>query len=123
MFPDANASFRNRSCHPVHQVNYGQIQDIFYIELNNHGHPDADHKFLLARVTPCDISSHKDATEELVEYQNMARNTLIIHLNTIEAVVGQVKRHNTWSIVDRRKGAVQTLFTGNNNTPSDVLDS
>lgn len=120
MFPDANANFRNRDDHPIHQVNYGRIDDIFYVRLNEHGDPDADNDFLLARVTPCNIDNNEDATEELVEYTKMANQQLIIHLNSVEAAVGRVKRHTKWSIIDRSRGAVRTLFTSDQNAPGEV---
>ena len=121
MFPDANASFRNQIDQPVHQVNYGQIEDVFYVQLNDHGDSTMTCSFLLARVTPCDISGNEDATEELVEYKNMSRQSLIVHLSSIEAAVGRVKRYNTWYIVDRSRGAVRTLFMDDNNAPFDAF--
>ncbi|KAF8601095.1 hypothetical protein BDV93DRAFT_546050 [Ceratobasidium sp. AG-I] len=123
MFPDANASFRRRDDQPVHQVNYGRVEDIFHVELDDHGDPDAARTFLLARVTPCDISDNDDATEELVEYKNMSRQLLIVHLSSIEAAVGRIKRYNTWSIVDRSRGAVRTLFMDDNNAPFDAFEN
>lgn len=118
MFPDANASFRNRKDNPVHQVNYGQLLDIFYLKLNEHGDPKVGNDFLLARVLPCNITSGQDATSEVVEYRSMAAQPLIINLITVGAAVGRVKRHETWCIIDRSKGAVQTLFTDDDNTPN-----
>ncbi|QRV80941.1 Transposase family Tnp2 protein [Ceratobasidium sp. AG-Ba] len=111
LFPDANARFTRQDDEPVQQIQYGQIQDIFYVELREHGEPDIDRKFLLARILPCDIERLGDATEELVKYKRMKRFQTVVHLNTVEAVVGRVKRHDTWFIVDQSKGAVRTLFT------------
>ncbi|QRV93204.1 hypothetical protein RhiJN_21257 [Ceratobasidium sp. AG-Ba] len=111
LFPDANSRFNGRDDEPVHQVQYGQIQDIFYIELKEHGESNIDQKFLLARILPCDIERPGDATEDIVKYKRMKRSLTVVHLNTVEAVVGRVKRHDTWFIIDRSRGAVRTLFT------------
>lgn len=118
MFPDANASFRNRKDVPIRQVNYGQLLDIFYLKLNEHGDPKVGNDFLLARVLPCKITSGEDATSQVVEYRSMEAQPLIINLVTIGAAVGRVKRHETWCIIDRSKGAVHTLFMDNDNTPN-----
>ena len=119
MFPDANANYRNRPDNAVHQVNYGQIQDIFYVELKEHGDPEADNTYLLARINPCEITRGEDAAEECVEYMRMASHSIIVNLLSVEAAVGRVRRHTTWCIIDRSHGAVRTLFTGDDNAPTE----
>jgi hypothetical protein len=122
MFPDANASFCKREDRPIQEVNYGQIDNIFYLELKEHSDPNVDQQLLLARITPCEIECHEDATEGLVEYSKMSTAPLIVHLNSVEASVGRVKWHTTWSIVDRSRGAIRTLFTNDNNAPREHED-
>ncbi|KAF8595015.1 hypothetical protein BDV93DRAFT_548992 [Ceratobasidium sp. AG-I] len=122
MFPDANANYRSRPDNTVHQVNYRQIQDIFYVELKESGDPEADSAYLLARIKPCEIIRGEDAAEECVEYTRMANHSIIVHLLSVEAAVGRVRRHTTWCIIDRSHGAVRTLFADDDNALID-LDS
>ncbi|KAG8736058.1 hypothetical protein FRC10_009732 [Ceratobasidium sp. 414] len=103
IFPDANAHFCNRDDEPVQQVNYGQLQDIFYVELKERSDPDVGTKCLLGRVLPCGIRNPADATKELVEYQHMATASMIIHLNSIEAC-----------------NSVHTLFTNGDNAADEA---
>lgn len=117
MWPDANAHSRRLPDHPVREINYGQLVDIFYIELNEHNDANAGTKYLLGHVLPSKILKHQDAAEKVVEYQQMDRNPLIINLLSIDATVGRVKRHNTWGIVDRSRDAVRTLFIDDDNAP------
>jgi hypothetical protein len=122
MYPDANASFRNRDDRPFRQVNYGQLLDIIYLKLKPDGdYPDVDLEYLLAHILPCETFTHNDAASTLVEYEKMAGHSLIVHLSSVEAVVGRAKRHNTWGIIDRSKGAVRTLFTNDNHQPDEEL--
>ncbi|KAF8680006.1 Transposase family tnp2 [Rhizoctonia solani] len=122
MYPDANASFRNRADRPVRQVNYGQLLDIIYLKLKpNEHYPNVDLEYLLAHILPCETFTHDDATSTLVEYQKMAGHSIAVHLNSVEAVVGRAKRDDTWGIIDRSNGAVRTLFTNDNNQPGEEL--
>ncbi|KAF8747130.1 Transposase family tnp2 [Rhizoctonia solani] len=108
MYPDANASFRNRADQPVRQVNYGQLLDIIYLKLKpNEHYSNVDLEYLLAHILPCETFTHDDATSTLVEYQKMAGHSIVVHLNSVEAVVGRAKRDDTWGIIDRSNGAVR----------------
>lgn len=91
MFPDSNAAFRNRPDVPVAEVNYGQLDDIYFVELRDHGHADVPRRFLLARVTPCETYG-RDATKRLVSY-TCTLPQIIINLQVIEAAVGRIPRN------------------------------
>ncbi|CAE6456355.1 unnamed protein product, partial [Rhizoctonia solani] len=117
MFPDRNAARRRQRDEPYSEINYGQLQDIFYVKLRDHGDPTIPRSFLLARVLLCDITKGRDASRELVEYKKLESSARIINLLTVECAVGRAKRASTWGIIDRSQGAVRTLFTNEDNVP------
>ncbi|CCO36849.1 hypothetical protein BN14_10996 [Rhizoctonia solani AG-1 IB] len=117
MFPDRNTARRRADDDPFRQVNYGELLDIFYVELKDHGDPDIGRTFLLARVLLCQLLKWKDGSKEVVEYKEMESSPRIINLLTIESTIGRVQRHKTWGIIDRSRNAVRTLFTDDDNAP------
>ncbi|CCO31395.1 hypothetical protein BN14_05436 [Rhizoctonia solani AG-1 IB] len=117
MFPDRNTARRRANDDPFRQVNYGELLDIFYVELKDHGDPDIGRTFLLARVLLCQLLKWKDGSKEVVEYKEMESSPRIINLLTIESTIGRVQRHKTWGIIDRSRNAVRTLFTDHDNAP------
>ena len=64
--------------------------------------------YLLGFVEPC-ITNGKDATRELTMYTRMSTATFI-DIRTIGFVVGCMKRHNEWWIVDRSGELAWTVF-------------
>jgi hypothetical protein len=69
--------------------------------------------YLLARVEPCDTDGLDAASpaHPVVTYtQQDVGSPIIIHVNTIVAVVGRIQMGNTWAIVDRSRDNVRTQF-------------
>ncbi|CCO37326.1 hypothetical protein BN14_11481 [Rhizoctonia solani AG-1 IB] len=110
MFPDRNTARRRADDDPFRQVNYGELLDIFYVKLKDHGDPDIGRTFLLARVLLCQLLKWKDGSKEVDEYKEMESSPSIINLLTIESTIGRVQRHKTLGIIDRSRNAVRTLF-------------
>ncbi|KAF8599003.1 hypothetical protein BDV93DRAFT_560783 [Ceratobasidium sp. AG-I] len=127
LFPYANAAFRHRPDVPQREIQYGQLTDIFKVNISD---PDgsssdsddtmsddsnttthSDKFLLLARLLPCDTQG-RDAThhDEIVRYDNTL-TPIMVDLRTIEAVIGRIERANGWVIVDRSGSAARTTFT------------
>jgi hypothetical protein len=69
--------------------------------------------YLLACVEPCDTGGLDAASpaHPVVTYTQLnVGSPIIIHVNTIVAVVGRVQMGNTWAIVDRSRGNARTQF-------------
>ncbi|KAF8692451.1 Transposase family tnp2, partial [Rhizoctonia solani] len=133
LWPDANAAFQRCNNIPFQEVLYGQIHNIYFVvfkklyldgtktesEEDEDGEElDEDTKelkelqkqrklFLLAFIEPCNTRG-LDATKPntpVVKYKDMLTPHMV-HINTIEAVVGQVLQGDLWAIVDcSQKGA------------------
>ncbi|CAE6475319.1 unnamed protein product [Rhizoctonia solani] len=113
LLPDANAAFRNRRDRPVRENQYGRLLDIYYVVYEE---SDGTRKpYLLAFIQPCDTRG-MDATRPetpVVSYEDMLTPHMV-HLNTIEAVIGRVRRGNRWAIVDRNRSGIRTHFVDDN---------
>ncbi|CAE6444950.1 unnamed protein product [Rhizoctonia solani] len=133
LFPDANAAFRNRRDVPVQEVLYGQVHDIYFVvfvepakdenssevetedEDEDEGELDEEQRrrkpYLLAFIEPCDTGG-LDATNPatpVVKYRSMLTSHMV-HIHTIEAVVGRVPQGNSWAIIDRSHNGARTVF-------------
>ncbi|GAB1527100.1 hypothetical protein RhiTH_010275 [Rhizoctonia solani] len=135
LFPDANAAFHNRRDVPVQEVLYGQVHNIYFVifvepqkKKNNSGNgkdkdkdKDKDGDFnerqqkrkpyLLAFIEPCDTGG-LDATKPetpVVKYRRMLTPHMV-HIHTIEAVVGRVPQGDSWAIIDRSRNGARTVF-------------
>ncbi|KDN34875.1 hypothetical protein RSAG8_12062, partial [Rhizoctonia solani AG-8 WAC10335] len=110
LLPDANAAFRNRPDHPFRENQYGRLLDIYYVvykERNGNRKP-----YLLAFIQPCDTHG-MDATHPetpVVTYKDMLTPHMV-HLDTIEAVIGRIQCGGRWAIVDRNRSGIRTQFT------------
>ncbi|KAG8735380.1 hypothetical protein FRC10_010677 [Ceratobasidium sp. 414] len=112
LLPDTNAAFRNRLDVPVRQTNYGQVLDIFYIEFLEDPENNIRRPYLLACVQGCETGGLDAALPEnpLVMYCKLT-SPYIIHIDTIEAVIGRIKvDHNTWAIIDWSWSGARTQF-------------
>ncbi|CAE6431615.1 unnamed protein product, partial [Rhizoctonia solani] len=122
LLPDRNTAFRNRPDRPFRQTHYGRVLDIYYVEFitqkpkeateNEPAVPRITEPYLLVRIRECNTGG-LDATDPLnrvVKYSQL--NTPdIIHIDTINAVVGRMKVDNrNWAIIDRSASGARTQF-------------
>jgi hypothetical protein len=63
---------------------------------------------LLAVITPCKTDG-KDATKPVTEY-TMFHKTIVTDLQSVQCVVGRVRRRNTWGIIDRSMDEARPEF-------------
>ncbi|TFK45219.1 hypothetical protein OE88DRAFT_1715451 [Heliocybe sulcata] len=85
------------------KVYYGQLLHILVCELPASefwGAQLGGKRYILAHIKPA-ITGNKDATEEVVSYQNF-RESAVIDLQAIMAVVGRVLTRDKWGIIDRK---------------------
>ena len=92
------------------QTFYGQLKYVLELQLPHSEDIGILRKqyYLLGFVEPC-ITNGKDATREFIMYTRMSM-AIFIDIRAIGSVVGHVKRHNEWGIVDRSGGLTQTVF-------------
>ncbi|CAE7227515.1 unnamed protein product, partial [Rhizoctonia solani] len=117
LLPDANARYRNRPEAQFRQTNYGRLLDIYYVEfvVDLDNPEETREPFLLARVEEC-MTGGLDATlreNPLVTYTRM-RTPEIIHIESINAVIGRAHIGNCWSIIDRSRNGARTQFVDEN---------
>ncbi|KAF8749010.1 hypothetical protein RHS01_10413 [Rhizoctonia solani] len=112
LLPDRNAAFRRRDDNPMRQVQYGRLLDIYYVEYTKQDEQNARVPYLLARIAECETGG-LDAAQRgtpLVKY-NRVLTPVIVHLETINAVIGRVSLgSNAWAIVDRSRDGARTQF-------------
>ncbi|KAB5588211.1 Transposase family Tnp2 protein [Ceratobasidium theobromae] len=118
LLPDANAAFQNRPDVPVRQTQYGQLLDIYYVEFfEENGFPTP---FILARIQPCDTCGLDAALPQPSPVKYTCKlGTHIVHIMTIEAVIGRVKLDHGWAIIDRSREAVHTQFVNDDGNELD----
>ncbi|KAJ7688114.1 hypothetical protein B0H17DRAFT_1135769 [Mycena rosella] len=63
---------------------------------------------LLAVLTPCSTSG-KDATQEMVTY-TQTNSQIVTDLQSVSAVIGQIKTRGKWVIIDRTGGLIKPEF-------------
>ncbi|KAG9089763.1 hypothetical protein FRC07_012261 [Ceratobasidium sp. 392] len=117
LLPDRYAHLPRARDHPMRQVHYGRVQDVFYVEYIRDLATNERVPYLLARVQPCNTQAGLDAARP--NHPTVTYNRLlapqIIHLGTVDAAVGRVwiGGRNTWAIVDRSRSA-RTQFNDEN---------
>ena len=92
------------------QTFYGQLKYVLELQLSHSediGIPRKQ-RYLLGFVESC-ITNGKDATRELNMYTRMS-TAIFIDIRAIGSMVGRVKRHNEWGIVDRSGELARTVF-------------
>ncbi|KAF8700537.1 hypothetical protein RHS03_06647, partial [Rhizoctonia solani] len=136
LWPNANVAFQRRNNVPFQEVHYGQIHNIYFVvfekpyldgsksESKEEDREELDEAkkelkelqkqqkpFLLAFIEPCNTRG-LDATNPntpVVKYKDMLTPHMV-HINTIEAVVGRVPQGDLWAIVDRSWKGARTVF-------------
>ena len=87
---------------------------------------------LLAVITPCKTDG-RDATKSVTEYTKVL-STIVTDLQSVQCVVGRVRRRATWGIIDRnidearpefisRVDATTKRMTDNENDSEPDLDT
>ncbi|KAB5591318.1 hypothetical protein CTheo_5234 [Ceratobasidium theobromae] len=113
LLPDANAAFRNRPDVPRREVQYGKLLDLYYVVYVEHDGKRVP--YILAHIEPCETHG-LDATQPqtpVVSYNRMLPSH-IVHIQTIESVVGRIKQDSGWAIVDRSRSGARTEFVDEN---------
>ncbi|KAL5639602.1 hypothetical protein ACGC1H_006272 [Rhizoctonia solani] len=122
LLPDRNTAFRNRRDVPFRQTHYGRVLDIYYVEFvtrkpkeGTETEPEVPRiaePYLLVRIQECKTGG-LDATDprnRVVRYSEL-QTPDIIHIDTINAVVGRIKLDNrSWAIIDRSANGARTQF-------------
>ncbi|CAE7062528.1 unnamed protein product [Rhizoctonia solani] len=122
LLPDQNTAFRNRPDTPFRQTYYGRVLDIYYVEFviqkpkeateRQPAVPRIAEQFLLVRIQECNTGG-LDATKRanrVVKYTQLSTPD-IIHIDTINAVIGRMKSDNrNWAILDRSASGARTQF-------------
>ncbi|KAG8737100.1 hypothetical protein FRC12_017271 [Ceratobasidium sp. 428] len=110
--PDANARFRNRRDRPVRRTYYGRVLDVYYLKFIEDIENNTRRPYLLVRILECQTGGRDAALPEnpQVKYDRIGPAS-IIHIDTINAVVGRVQlNRNTWAIVDQSRHGARTQF-------------
>ena len=92
------------------QTFYGQLKYVLELQLPHSediGIPRKQ-RYLSGFVEPS-ITNGKDMTQEYTMFTQMSM-AIFIDVRAIGSVVGHVKRHNKWGIVDRSGELAQTVF-------------
>lgn len=63
---------------------------------------------LLAVITPCKTDGN-DASKSVTEYTKL-HSTIVTDLQSVQCVVGRVRRRNTWGIIDRNSDEARPEF-------------
>jgi hypothetical protein len=104
-----NRRGRNEPAETI-QMFYGQLQ--YILECHLLRVPSLNLKkpqmFLLALVVPCKAYS-KDATREPTAYSTIS-TSIVIDLQAIGCIMGQVKRGKEWGIIDHSGKLARTVF-------------
>ncbi|KAG9095747.1 hypothetical protein FS749_009884 [Ceratobasidium sp. UAMH 11750] len=109
LLPDCNAAFRRLEDIPYRRTCYSRLMDIYYIEFT--GLDNVRAPYVLLAVQECKTDG-RDAVllaNPVVTYTQLA-STVLIHVDTVVAVVGRVRIGNAWAIVDRSRGNARTRF-------------
>ncbi|KAG9083055.1 hypothetical protein FS749_006340 [Ceratobasidium sp. UAMH 11750] len=112
LLPDANARFRHRPDVPVRVTHYGRVLDAYYLEFIEDIENNTRRPFVLARVMEC-VTGGLDAAlpENPYVVYNRMRSPSIIHIHTINAVIGRIQvEPNTWAIIDASRHGARTQF-------------
>ncbi|QRW03146.1 Transposase family tnp2 [Ceratobasidium sp. AG-Ba] len=124
VLPDQNYRRARADDVPHRVIQYGRVQDIFYVEYKQNRPIEKRKPYLLALVQECNTNG-LDATlpeNPLVTY-NRLETAHIINLGAVHAAVGRIKvgGRNTWAIVDRSRGA-RTQFNNDDGIPDPDLN-
>jgi hypothetical protein len=98
----------------VAQITYGRLHYVVVFELP--ALPIAGQTFSLptiyrlACVRACRGLFGRDATAEIVEFEDLEPTSTFVHVGVIECTVGRVKTLNKWSIIDRSSEWARTIF-------------
>ncbi|KAG9076255.1 hypothetical protein FS749_011990 [Ceratobasidium sp. UAMH 11750] len=114
LLPDGNAVNRFGEDQPFREVQYGRLLDIFHLVfIENDG---SRKRYLLARIQLCETDGLDAALPEnpVVTFdmrESMRGSPIIIHIDTIVAVVGIIHLDGPrWAIVDRSRGCMRAQF-------------
>ena len=114
LFPDQNALLSAKPDDPLRQIQYGRLLHIidftFPAYLQAGRTFDMDRIYRLACILPCKVLRHGDATEEIVEFEEMERTPVYVHIGVVECLVGRVKTQTGWAIIDRSDTYAWTVF-------------
>jgi hypothetical protein len=114
LFPDQNAEDSAKPDDPISQIQYGRLAYILVLEMD--AFPQAGEPFLqasthrLACILPCKLLNNEDATETIVEFNQMEQTPIFVHVGVVECSVGRVKTPTGWSIIDRSNNFARTVF-------------
>ena len=114
MVPDKNQLDPTQPDEPVSQTQYSRLCYIITFDLPPFPHAGKDFvqckTYRLACIQPCCILDPGDATQKLIEMEDMQDTPIFVHLGVVECSVGRVRMPTGWSIVDRSSKWARTVF-------------
>ncbi|KAG1902777.1 uncharacterized protein F5891DRAFT_948301 [Suillus fuscotomentosus] len=102
----------NGALHVVQLVQYGHLEKILVFSLSNdtQWRGLAGKTLLLVLIRPCQTEGRNATKEEARYSRNLA--SIITDLWNVKGVVGMVKSHREWTIIDRRSSFAKPAFDG-----------
>ncbi len=114
MLVDLNACRRRAAPVFKSQVFYGQLENVFVVQLPSNprlGLPNAT-TLILAAIWCCDILATPIDGLGTPYYENMGRRE-VVDVTCVQCLVGHVKVRNGWGIIDRSSELNRAVYNPN----------
>jgi hypothetical protein len=114
MLVDKNARHPKKPVDLESHVFFGQLQNIFVIELGASPMLGLTKKttLILAAIRAC--AEPQMRGENGIYYYSREGPLEVVDMECVQCLVGRVKDGNEWAIVDRSEGTVRPVFTTEN---------